>query len=99
MKKQIKNISETYLLPYFETLLPYMEFNENFEVVYLIILTWKSPKILAVVITHIIDPILQVKIIDWELLDHVYYKLYSPKSNIKNFWVFSLQFSFWQSAF
>ena len=35
-------------------------------------LTWKSPKILAVVITHIIDPILQVKIIDWELLDHVY---------------------------
>ena len=35
-------------------------------------LTWKYPKILAVVITHIIDPILQVKIIDWELLDHVY---------------------------
>ena len=54
------------------SLLPYMEFNENFEVVYLIILTWKSPKILVVVITHIIDPILQVKIIDWELLDHVY---------------------------
>ena len=49
-----------------------MEFNQNFEVVYLIILTWKSPKILAVVITHIIDPILQVKIVDWELLDHVY---------------------------
>ena len=49
-----------------------MEFNENFEVVYLIILTWKSSKILAVVITHINDPILQVKIIDWELLDHVY---------------------------
>ena len=57
-----------------------MEFNESFEVVYLINLnlnlmknlTWKFPKILAVVITHIIDPILQVKIIDWELLDHVY---------------------------
>ena len=49
-----------------------MEFNENFEVVYLIIVTWKSPKILAVVLTHITDPILQVKIIDWELLDHVY---------------------------
>ena len=49
-----------------------MEFSENFEVVYLIILTWKSPKILAVVITYIIDPILQVKMIDWELLDHVY---------------------------
>ena len=47
-----------------------MEFNENFEVVYLIILTWKSPKILAVVITDITDP--KVKIIDWELLDHVY---------------------------
>ena len=49
-----------------------MESNENFEVVYLIILTWKSPKILVVVIIHITDPILQVKIIDWELLDHVY---------------------------
>ena len=49
-----------------------MEFNENFEVIYIVILTWKSPKILAVVIIHITDPILQVKIIDWELLDHVY---------------------------
>ena len=49
-----------------------MEFNENFEVVYLIILTWKSPETLAVVMTHINDPILQLKIIDWELLDHGY---------------------------
>ena len=47
-------------------------YNENIEVVYLIILTWKSLKTWAVVMTHIIDPILQLKIIDWELLDHVY---------------------------
>ena len=49
-----------------------MEFNENFEVVYLIILNWKFHKIYSVVITNITDPILQVKIKDWELPDHVY---------------------------
>ena len=74
-----------------------MEFNENSEAVYPIILTWKSPKILAVVITHIIDPILQVKIIDWELLDQLN-TLQSERQHYK-FLVFFLQFNFRESAF